>query len=189
MHRLAVLCLALAALLACAGMSSPALAQSQSQSQSRNDAAVARALLALHAEDLDGQLWTHADLRGRITLLDFWATWCAPCLRELPFLKRARELYGAEFQILGVSFDTFSRRELRHWMAREGVQWPQIHARRSFRDDLARAFRIDRLPTNFLLDQNGRVRAVNVRGRDLFIEIEKLRVRPAETDAGSEPPS
>ena len=54
----------------------------------------------------------------------------------------------------------------------------------SFDDDLARAFGIDRLPTNFLLDQNGRLRAVNVRGRDLFIEIEKLRVRPAATASG-----
>ncbi len=184
MRHLALLCLALAALPVCAGIGSPALAQSQSQSQSRNDAAVARALLALHAEDLDGQLWTHANLRGRITLVDFWATWCAPCRRELPFLKRARELYNGEFQILGVSFDTFSRPELRDWMAQDDVQWPQIHARRSFRDDLARAFGIDRLPTNFLLDQDGRVRAVNVRGRDLFIEIEKLRLRSAETDAG-----
>jgi len=173
MRRLAALCLALAALPVCVSIASSALAQSQSRP--RNDAAVARALLALQAEDLDGKLWTHADLRGRITLVDFWATWCAPCRRELPFLKRARELYGAEFQILGISFDTFSRRELRDWMAQEGVEWPQIHARRSFRGDLASAFRIDRLPTNFLLDQDGHVRTVNVRGRDLFIEIEKLR--------------
>jgi len=179
MRQLTAPCLALAAALVCISTASSATAQSQ------NDAVVARALLALQAEDLDGQLWTHADLRGRITLVDFWATWCAPCRRELPFLKRARELYGAEFQILGISFDTFSRRELRDWMAREGVKWAQIHARRSFRDDLARAFRIDRLPTNFLLDQTGRVRAMNVRGRDLFIEIEKLRVRSVETGAGT----
>jgi len=158
------------------------------EAQSRNNAAAEKALLGLEAEDLDGRLWTHADLRGRITLVDFWATWCAPCVRELPFLKRARELYDDEFQILGVSFDKFSRRELRGWMAQEGVAWPQIHARRSFDDELARAFRIDRLPTNFLLDQDGRIRAVNVRGRDLFIEIEKLRVRPAETGAGAKRP-
>lgn len=177
-RRLTALCLALAALPLYIGVARPAVAQSKTH------AAAARALLALQAEDLDGRLWTHADLRGRITLVDFWATWCAPCLRELPFLKRTRELYGDEFQILGVSFDTFSRRELRGWMAREGVEWPQIHARGSFDDDLARAFGIDRLPTNFLLDQNGRLRAVNVRGRDLFIEIEKLRVRPAATASG-----
>jgi len=168
--RTAALCLVLATLPLCLGLAGTTVAQSNEK------AAVERALLALQAEDIDGRLWTHADLRGRITLVDFWATWCAPCLRELPFLRRTRGLYGDEFQILGISFDTFSSRALSAWMAREGVQWTQIHARRSFDGELARAFHIDRLPTNFLLDQDGRVRAVNVRGRDLFIEIEKLRL-------------
>ncbi len=166
------LCVALTLAVSSAGAQAPA----------RNDARVVRALLALDAEDLSGATWTHANLRGRITLVDFWATWCAPCLRELPFLKRARELYGDEFEVLGVSLDTFSRRELRSWMARQGVEWPQIHASGGYDDELSIAFGIDRLPTNFLLDQAGRLRAVDVRGRDLFIEIEKLRQRPAAPD-------
>lgn len=180
MRRTVILACALCVALTLAASSEGAAAQS------RNDARVVRALLALDAEDLDGSTWTHADLRGRITLVDFWATWCAPCLRELPFLKRARELYGEEFEVLGVSLDTFSRRELRSWMARQGVEWPQIHAAAGYDDDLAIAFGIDRLPTNFLLDQEGRLRAVDVRGRDLFIEIEKLRQRDTAADGSGE---
>lgn len=180
-RRLPALCMAFALLPLGVGRAESGAARSEDY------AAVEHALLELQAEDLDGRLWTHADLRGRITLVDFWATWCGPCVRELPFLKRARELYDDEFQILGISLDTFSRGELRAWMAREGVLWPQIHARRGFHDELARAFGIDRLPTNFLLDQEGRVRAMDVRGRDLFIEIEKLRLRARAPAAGSLP--
>jgi thiol-disulfide isomerase/thioredoxin len=153
----------------CASVARPALAQS------KDAAAMVRALLTLEAADLDGRTWTHADLRGRITLVDFWATWCAPCRREMPFLKRARDLYGDEFQILGVSLDKFSRDELRDWMALYGVDWPQLHARRGFDDSLAVAFGVDRLPLNILLDTSGRLRAVNVRGERLFDEIEQLR--------------
>ncbi|NKB87745.1 MAG: redoxin domain-containing protein [Acidobacteria bacterium] len=147
--------------------------------QSKNSAEVVRALLALDSEDLDGRTWNHRELRGRIVLVDFWATWCAPCLRELPYLKEARERYGDEFEVLGVSLDTFSRRELRSWMARQGVDWPQIHATGGYDDPLSMRFGIDRLPINFLLDQSGRLRAVNVRGEALFGAIEELRA-PAE---------
>ena len=158
-----------------------------SAGQSRR-ASVDGALLTFAREDLSGKMWRNSDLRGRITLIDFWATWCAPCVRELPFLKRAHELYAGEFEILGISLDTFSPRNLRDWTRREDVTWPQIHARGGYRDSIALAFGVDRLPTNLLLDQDGKVRATNVRGRDLFIEIEKLRKRPAQREGAGQLP-
>jgi thiol-disulfide isomerase/thioredoxin len=167
-RRLAVPIVAIVTLLLLATPPRPAAAQSRSKAE------VVRALLALQETDLDGRSWTHAGLRGRITLVDFWATWCAPCRRELPFLKEARERYGDDFQILGVSLDKFSRGELQAWMAREGVDWPQLHARGSYDDPLSRSFGVDRLPLNFLLDASGRLRVVNVRGEQLFVEIENL---------------
>ncbi len=165
----------LAVLLALTALAAPPVA-----AQSKSSAEVVRALLALHEEDLGGRLWTHAELRGRITLIDFWATWCASSRREMPFLQRARELYGAEFEVIGISLDKSSRRELRAWMRREGMDWPQIHADGGFDDRLAEAFGVDRLPLNFLLDQRGRLRAMNVRGERLFVEIENLRLAPSE---------
>ena len=137
-------------------------------------AEIFRALLELRAEDLDGRLWTHERLKGRIVLVDFWATWCAPCLAELPHLKRARALYGDDFEVLGVSLDTLDRRALVSWLSRQAVTWPQVHERGGFDDEIPASFGIDRLPTNFLLDRHGRLRALNVRGERLFVEIERL---------------
>lgn len=163
----------LVAALALAGAALPATGQQISRAE------VVQALLAFTAEDIEGESWTHADLRGRIVLLDFWATWCAPCLAELPHLKRARERYGDDFEVVGISLDTRSRRDLLSWLARQEVDWPQIHADRGFDDRLAVTFGIDRLPTNLLLDRHGRLRALNVRGERLFVEIERLLAEEA----------
>lgn len=142
--------------------------------QQRGRAELYLALLELRAEDLDGTTWTHERLQGRIMLVDFWATWCAPCLVELPFLKRARSRYGDDFEVLGISLDTGSRRALVSWLNRQGVDWPQVHQDRGYDDRIPRAFGIDRLPTNLLLDRHGRLRALNVRGSQLFDEIDRL---------------
>ena len=142
--------------------------------QQANRAERYRALLELRATDLDGRTWTHDRLQGRIVLVDFWATWCPPCLRELPYLKEARERYGDRFEVVGVSLDTFSRRQLRSWLDRHSIDWPQIHATGGYDDPLALSFGIDRLPTNLLLDRHGRLRAVDVRREQLFVEVDRL---------------
>ncbi len=142
--------------------------------QTANRAQLVRALINLDAQALDGSTWTYDRIQGRITLVDFWATWCAPCLRELPHLKRARTTYGDDFRVLGISLDRMERRDLTSWLRRHGVQWPQIHANGGYKDTLSLDFGIDRLPTNLLLDRRGRVRELNVRGDDLFVQIDAL---------------
>jgi hypothetical protein len=97
-------------------------------------------------------------------------------LRELPHLKRARakSKYGDGFRVLGISLDRMARQDLNSWLRRHGVEWPQIHAEGGDEDAIALQFGIDRLRTNLLLNRHGRVRALDVRGNDLFVQVDAL---------------
>jgi thiol-disulfide isomerase/thioredoxin len=118
---------------------------------------------ALDVVDLQGKRWTAADLKGRAILIDFWATWCAPCLTQIPEFKRLRTKYGEQFEVLAISLDGRSRRDLVAWLNRQDITWPQVHDGRAFSSPAARAFGVSALPAS-LLTVNGRIVASNVRG-------------------------
>lgn len=133
------------------------------------------ALERLDATDISGRRWTAADLRGRVVLIDFWATWCAPCLADLPELKRVRERHDrADFEIVGVSLDATARRSFVSWLNRNRIDWPQIHEPGGYAGRTVRLFGIDRLPSTLLVDRNGSVAAVNLRGPALVARIDSL---------------
>src|SRR5687767_3426721 len=123
--------------------------------------------------DLDGAVWTADRLKGRVTLIDFWATWCAPCLADLPLIKQARARYTRnEFEVVGVSFDVSDRRSFISWINRQGVVWPQVFEGRGARSIAARQFQVDAVPSTFLFGADGRLVAKNLRGRQLLAAIE-----------------
>src|SRR5688500_10090836 len=123
--------------------------------------------------DLDGSVWTAGQLKGRVTLIDFWATWCAPCLADLPLLKQARARYTRdEFEVVGVSFDVSDRRSFISWINRQGVVWPQVFEGRGARSVAARQFAVEAVPSTFLFDADGKLVAKNLRGRQLLAAID-----------------
>ena len=127
--------------------------------------------------DLTGRRWTVDDLRGRVVLIDFWATWCAPCLADLPRLKSLRERHSrAHFEILSVSLDVKSRQELVSWLNRNRIDWPQIHERAGYSAGLPRLFGVDRLPRTLIVGRDGRVIARDVRG-DALVRLIEDQVR------------
>lgn len=135
--------------------------------------------------DLDGRVWDAERLRGRVTLIDFWATWCAPCLTELPYLKEARRRFNGDgFEILGVSFDFGDRRTFVSWLNRQSVDWPQVFDGRGFRTPAARQFGVTAVPASFLVDAKGRIVARNLRGERLLAAIEAV-VRQRVTSTSS----
>jgi thiol-disulfide isomerase/thioredoxin len=135
----------------------------------------ARAIDRAQISDLAGHRWTAADFTGRVVLIDFWATWCAPCLADMPRLKRLREKHPrTDFEILGVSLDVSSRHSFVSWLNRNRIEWPQILEGRGYGAELARLFAVDRLPRTIVIGRDGRIAAVDVRGDQLVALIDQL---------------
>ena len=135
----------------------------------------------LEAVDLTGEPWTASNLLGRVVLLDFWATWCAPCLAELPNLRRIQEeLAGDDLVILGVSIDTAHRRTVRSFLLRHEMSWPQIHDGRGLAGPLARHFGVEAVPRTVVVDRKGRMVAVDLHGEVLYTVLRNLVQPPSE---------
>lgn len=105
-------------------------------------------------EDLRGQKISSADLRGKVVLIDFWATWCQPCKQEMPGYQGLLDRYGSQgFVAIGFKFDTMMDTEdPLKFAKRIGVRYPLAVAR----DDLKEKFGgIEGLPTTMLFDRDG----------------------------------
>jgi thiol-disulfide isomerase/thioredoxin len=150
-----------------------AAAEAQAPYFSRSD--LQGAVDAFDATDLDGRRWTSDALQGRVVLIDFWASWCAPCLEQMPHLRRLRETHGSDkFEIVAVSLDRSNRREIVSWIQRQRLDWPQIHDGRAFNGSTARLFGVSALPASLLLNRDGMVVAANLRGPALERALAQL---------------
>lgn len=127
----------------------------------------------LEMEDFGGRTWRPEDLLGRVVLLDFWATWCAPCLEELPNLRRIHDdLEGVV--VLGISLDEASRARLRSFLLRHEVDWPQVHDGLGLGGRVAKRFGVEAVPRTVVVDGRGRLVAVGLRGEALFVLLRDL---------------
>lgn len=115
------------------------------------------------------------DLEGRWILLDFWATWCAPCIAELPTLRSIQQRWPAErLLVLGVSMNQSSRATVSSWLRRQQADWPQLHDGQGFAGPVARALGVEVVPRTLLVDPRGRVVAVDLRAEELLATLEAL---------------
>lgn len=109
----------------------------------------------------DGTSFTTTSLRGKVVLVDFWATWCGPCMRVLPELVRVKQTYAAEgLAVVGVDFGS-PRDKLDAFFAQHPeVDWPQLYAGGAMHP-IANAWGVDRIPRLFLIDRAGILRNVD----------------------------
>lgn len=121
----------------------------------------------LSAVDLEGKPISLADYRGKIVLLDFWATWCVPCVAAIPDLEAIYEQYHNKgFEIIGISHD-LDEAALRRFIAENPLPWRQIFDGKRLAGPLAQRYSIRSLPRMFLLDREGKVISVKVRKNTL----------------------
>lgn len=127
---------------------------------------------AFTARALDGRTVSLEDYKGRVVLLDFWATWCGPCIAELPNVQRAYKTHhDAGFDILSVSLDR-NKETLRRFVEREGLGWTHVYnADNRPGEDPASIYGVRAIPTMVLIGRDGKVAATNLRGQRLEAEV------------------
>jgi peroxiredoxin len=108
-----------------------------------------------------------SSLRGKVVLIDFWASWCAPCRKELPNVKRAYEKYKNKgFEILGVSLDK-DRDAWLEAISKEGLTWPQVSDLKFWESEACQVYAVQSIPYTVLIDKEGKIIATDLRGADL----------------------
>ena len=142
------------------------------------DFGVGKTILSFEGKDLDGKtIKFPGDYKGKVVLLDFWATWCGPCMAEMPNVVKAYDAYHAKgFDILGVTLDNKDAVEkIRSVEKDKGMKWPQIYDGGGWKAKIAQQFAIHSIPQAFLVDgDTGEILAAGdaIRGAELAKSIE-----------------
>ena len=121
-------------------------------------------------KNLAGKAFSLKDYKGKVVLIDFWATWCGPCVAELPHVKETYSHYKAKgFDVIGISLDR-DRAKLEGFIKDEKMGWTQHFDEGGV---IASKYGVNSIPTTYLIDGEGKIIASNLRGKRLEEEVKK----------------
>lgn len=125
-------------------------------------------------KDLNGNPLTIAQFKGKVVLLDFWATWCGPCIAELPSVLETYEKYNKQgFEIIGISLDR-DEEKLTSFIRERKMTWPQYYDGQGWQNKLAVKYGVQSIPATYLLDGEGKIVAMDLRGPALGKAVGEL---------------
>ena len=122
---------------------------------------------------IDGASFSLSQWRGKVVLIDFWATWCPPCVREMPNLKTVYQAHKANgFEIIAVSLDN-DKATLQKGIAALAIPWPQLFDGGGWQNAIAQQCVVNSIPTTFLIGKDGALVAADLHGEELGEAVKK----------------
>ncbi len=131
------------------------------------------------------------NLKGKVVVVDFWATWCGPCVAEMPNMKKLYEKYhGKGVEFLGVSLDQPKEDggldALKKFVKEREIPWPQYYQGKGWASDFSKSWGINAIPAMFVVDQQGKLFSVEARGKLEELIPELLAKKSEKTPAGGQ---
>jgi len=145
------------------------LAQAFSQMEGKLNKPSKGDTMEMKFTSLQGKEIDLADMKGKVVLIDFWATWCGPCIAELPHVLTTYEKYHEQgFEIIGISLDKEEdKAKLEKFIANKNMPWPQHFDGKGWGNELAKKYGIGSIPATFLIGADGKIVATDLRGEAL----------------------
>jgi tetratricopeptide (TPR) repeat protein len=121
--------------------------------------------------------------KGKVVLLDFWASWCVPCRVDMPEVRKIWKQYGGDrFAIIGINLDS-NRALFEAYMKEEGITWVQYYDGLGWGNKISRLYGVYAIPHTVLIDQDGVIKAIGLRGDGLAARIGELMAAPPKNPA------